>query len=112
MAANYDITIEQGATFTFSVTVTALNLTGYTARMQGRTSHASPDKVFNLSSTSGGITITPATNSTILITISASATAAIAAPSSGVYDLEIESVSSVVTRILQGTYPVTPEVTR
>jgi len=111
MAANYDITIEQGATFTFTVTVTALNLTGYSARMQGRTTHASSDKVFNLTSGSG-ITITAGTDSTLLITISATATAAISAPSYGVYDLEIESVSGVVTRLLQGTYQVTPEVTR
>jgi hypothetical protein len=111
MAANYDITIEQGATFTFSVTVTALNLTGYSARMQGRTTHASADKVINLTSGSG-ITITPATDSVILITMSAAVTAAIAAPSYGVYDLEIESGSGVVTRLLQGTYQVTPEVTR
>jgi len=111
MAANYDITIEQGATFTFTVTVTALNLTGYSARMQGRTTHASADKVINLTSGSG-ITITPATDSVIMITISAAITAAMAAPSYGVYDLEIESVSSVVTRLLQGTYQVTPEVTR
>ena len=111
MAANYDITIEQGATFTFSVTVTALNLTGYSARMQGRTTHASADKIINLTSGSG-ITIAPATDSVITITISAAVTAAIAAPSYGVYDLEIESVSGVVTRLLQGTYQVTPEVTR
>lgn len=111
MAANYDIIIEQGATFTFSVTVNALNLTGYTARMQGRTSHASPDKVFNLTS-STGMVIAPGTNSSITVTISAAATAGYAAPSSGVYDLEIESLSGVVTRILQGTYQVTPEVTR
>lgn len=111
MAANYDIVIEQGATFTFTVTVTGLNLTGYTARMQGRPSHASPDKVFNLTSSSG-ISIAPATNSILTITISATATAAISAPSSGVYDLEIESGGGVVTRILQGTYQVTPEVTR
>jgi len=40
MAAKYDIIIEQGATFTFALTVTGVNLTGYTVRMQGRTSHA------------------------------------------------------------------------
>jgi hypothetical protein len=111
MAANYDITIEQGATFTFSVTVTALNLTGYLARMQGRTVHASSATVISLTSGSG-ITIAPATDSVITITISATATAAISAPSCGVYDLEIESGSGVVTRLLQGTYWVTPEVTR
>jgi hypothetical protein len=79
--------------------------------MQGRTTHASSDKVINLT-TGSGISITPATDSVITITISATATAAISAPSYGVYDLEIESVSGVVTRLLQGTYQVTPEVTR
>lgn len=111
MAANYDIVIEQGATFPLTVTTTALNLTGYTARMQGRTSHAAPSTVFNLS-VGSGITIAPATNSVITVTISATATSAIPAPSSGVYDLEIESASGVVTRLIQGTFQVTPEVTR
>lgn len=111
MAANYDITIEQGATFTFTVTVTAMNLTGYSARMQGRTTHASTATVFSLTSSSG-LLITSGTNSTIAVTISATDTAAISAPSYGVYDLEIVSGGGVVTRLLQGTYQVTPEVTR
>jgi hypothetical protein len=112
MADAYKLKIEQGATCTVSVTVTALNLTGYTARMQGRTSHAASTTVFSLTSPSGGLSISPGTNSIITITIPASSTAAMAAPSFGVYDLEIESGSGVVTRLIEGEYQITPEVTR
>lgn len=111
MAANYDITIEQGATFTFTLTVTGVNLTGYTARMQGRTSHAATAKVFDLSSPSTGIVVTPGTNSTIAVTLTATQTAAFNAPLEGVYDLEYTD-GTVVQRILEGTFRVTPEVTR
>jgi hypothetical protein len=111
MAAEYDITIEQGATFTFAVTVTGVNLTGYAASMQGRTQHAATTTVFALTSPSGGLVITAGTNSIITVTISATATAALTAPAEGVYDLEY-SISGVVTRILQGMYRITPEVTR
>ena len=41
MAGNYDISIDQGATYVLTITRNALNLTGYTVRMQGRSSHAS-----------------------------------------------------------------------
>lgn len=112
MAANYDITIEQGATFTFSVTVAGVNLTGYNARMQGRSLHAATSTVFSLTSTpAAGIVITPATNSVIAITLTATQTAAFSAPAEGVYDLEYYD-GSTVTRILEGTYRITPEVTR
>ena len=111
MAAEYDITIEQGATFTFAVTVTGVNLTGYAASMQGRTQHAATTTVFSLTSPSGGLVITAGTNSIITVTMSATATGALTAPAEGVYDLEYSS-GGVVTRILQGMYRVTPEVTR
>lgn len=110
MAAKYDIIIEQGATFTFALTVTGVNLTGYTVRMQGRTSHAATSTVFSLTNGSG-ITVTAGANSVITPTLSATATAALAAPMIGVYDIEYES-AGVVTRILEGSFQVTPEVTR
>lgn len=112
MAANYDITIEQGATFTFTLTVTGVNLTGYNARMQGRSTHAATSNNFSLtSSPAAGIVITPGTNSVIAVTLTATQTAALEAPREGVYDLEYFD-GSTVTRILEGTYRVTPEVTR
>jgi len=110
MAARYDITIEQGATFLFSVQVDGVNLTGYTVRMQGRTAHAATSTVFSLTGGSG-LTVTPGANSTIAVTIAASTTAGFTAPMHGVYDLEYE-LSGVVTRILEGSFFITPEVTR
>ena len=114
MAARYDITIEQGATFTFDLQVNSINLTtGYTVRMQGRTSHAATTTVFSLTNASG-ITLTHGGgHSHIIPVISATATAAISAPMAGVYDIEYqETATGIVTRILEGTFYVTPEVTR
>jgi len=115
MAARYDITIEQGATFTFDLEVQGINLTtGYTVRMQGRTSHAATTTVFSLTNASG-ITITHSGqgHSHIIPVISATATAAISAPMAGVYDIEYQETSTgIVTRILEGSFYVTPEVTR
>lgn len=115
MAARYDITIEQGATFTFDLEVQNINLTtGYTVRMQGRTSHAATATVFSLTNASG-ITLTHSGSghSHIIPVISATATAAISAPMAGVYDIEYQETSTgIVTRILEGTFYVTPEVTR
>jgi len=111
MAADqYDITIEQGATYTLVITVMAVNLTGYTVRTQGRTSHAATTTVWS-SPTNCTLAVSAGTNSTITMTISATNTAAMTAPQVGVWDLEYE-LSGVVTRLLEGTFTVTPEVTR
>jgi len=112
MAARYDITIEQGATFTFDLEVQNINLTTYTVRMQGRTSHAAATTVFSLTNASG-ITVTHSGSghSHIVPLISAATTAGFTAPLAGVYDIEYES-AGVVTRILEGSFYITPEVTR
>ena len=109
MAGNYDIVLEQGATFSLAITVTGIDLTTYTARGQGRTTHASPDKAFTLS-TAIAYSLP---NSTITVSLTATQTTALPAPSNGVYDVEyVSSSGTVVTRILEGTYTITPEVTR
>jgi hypothetical protein len=111
MAARYDITIEQGATFTFDLQVNSIDLTSYTVRMQGRTSHAATTTVFSLTNASG-ITVThTGGHSHIVPLISAATTAGFTAPLAGVYDIEYES-AGVVTRILEGSFYITPEVTR
>jgi hypothetical protein len=52
-------------------------------------------------------------NSTITVSLTATQTTALTAPSNGVYDVEyVSSSGTVVTRILEGTYTITPEVTR
>lgn len=110
--ASYNLAIEQGSTYVLNVTVTAVNLTGYTARMMGRTSHASTSTVFSLtSSPAAGITITSGTDSVISVTLTATQTAALSRWSCGVYDLEYQSPGGVVTRILGGTFVVSGEVT-
>jgi len=110
------LTIQQGATFSLSVNYkssagSTIDLSsGYTARMQGRTSHAASSTVFALTNSSG-ITL-GSSDPNIVISIAASATDDFSAPSSGVYDLEIVDSSSNVFRILEGRYEITPEVTR
>jgi hypothetical protein len=112
-AARYPLTIEQGATFTLDLTVSdadgaAINLTGYSAAMQGREQLDDVVTVFDLAS---GSEITLGSDGSIAVVIDDTATAAITA-TSGVYDLIITSGGGVVTRVLQGTFTVSPQVTR
>jgi hypothetical protein len=109
----YNITCPQGATFdtTFTLTVggTAQNLTGYTAAMQVRDSAGAATAMLNLTTANGGITL-GGTAGSVLVTIASTATAALIAGSYS-YDLELYS-GSVTTRMLQGSFNVTGEVTR
>ena len=110
---NYDITIWQGAdydkTFTVLQNGTALNWTGYSAAMQVR--EAVDSTAYLLSLTNGsGITL-GGTAGTILINISNAQSSAIDAGSYS-YDLELISGSGAVTRILQGSFIVSGQVTR
>ena len=112
---SFDLTINQGATFELTVTWkdsagTAINLTGYSARMQVRETYSSSTSIVSLTS-GAGITLGGAAG-TIAIVVSATTTAALTAPFSGVYDLELVSAGGVVTRLLQGAATVSPEVTR
>jgi len=112
-AGSYNITIEQGATydqtFTFTRDGSPVNLTGYTARMQIRASVTAQQVVYDVAVT-GTFTLGGAAG-TIRIVITATNTAALTA-GTYVYDLELQSASGVVTRLLQGSVTVVPEVTR
>ena len=112
----FDITINQGATFELTITWkdsagTAINLTGYTARLNVRETYSSSTAVLTLTTENGGITLGGAAG-TITLAATATATAALTAPFSGVYDLELVSGGAVVTRLLEGVATVSPEVTR
>jgi hypothetical protein len=114
-AASYDFEIEQGATLLKPIvwkdsTGTAVNLTGYTAKMQIRKSVSSTDVLLELSTTNGKLSITAGTG-TITMIFSATTTAAIDW-SRGKYDLELTSSSGVVTRLLEGEITVSKEITR
>lgn len=115
MASTYNISIDQGATYTLAISYkdsngAAINLTNYTAAMQLRSTYTSVDAVLSLSSPSNGIVITGATG-LISITITDTQTSALSS-NNFVYDLEITSSSNVKTRLIQGIVTVSPEVTR
>ena len=110
-AGKHNFTIEQGSTFNREITVQensqALNLTGYSARMQMRSTHDSSTIALTITASVAN----PANQGKINLTAAATATAAVE-EGIYVYDLEIESSAGNVTRILEGQVTVTPEVTR
>lgn len=115
MAGIYNFTIEQGATFSQVWTYkdsagAAINLTGYTARMKARQDIASTTAILDLTTENSGISLGGSAG-TITLSISATATAALSAPSNLVYDLELVN-GSTVTRLVEGSIRITPEVTR
>jgi len=109
----YNFICPQGATFskqlTWDIDETPVDLTTYTARMQVREKYTSTAKILDLTTENGGITLGDE-NGTIQIEVAATDTANIVAKTY-VYDLELVS-SSNVTRLLEGQFIVTPEVTR
>lgn len=113
-SVQYDILIEQGATFSFDLTLKDANgdprdLSGYSIRFQGKPRHRAPADVFRFTDSDPEITNGGA-NGTISISVSATKTATFPAPANGVYDLEIEAADGVVERIVEGEYRITPEV--
>ena len=90
-------------------------LAGYTARMQVRKTVATQGTpVLSLTTENGRITLGPG-DGEILLSIDATTTAAL--PTNRVkqtwrYDLELVSGGGAVTRLLEGKFVVTPEVTR
>jgi hypothetical protein len=113
-ATTYDILIEQGATYSQVITYkeagVAINLTGYTARMQVRATLESASTLVELTTANSRIALGGAAG-TITLTISATDTAALTS-GRGVYDLELVSGSGIVTRLLQGVATISRNVTR
>lgn len=103
----------QGANFDYALTWntngTAVNLTGYSARMQVREAYESLSPVLSLTSGSG-ITL-GGTAGSIILEANATTTAALEA-GQYVYDLELVTSGGYVTRLLEGNFTVDPEVTR
>ena len=114
-AGIYNIVADQGATFTRQLTWkdtagSAVNLTGYTARMQLRSAvDATGAAVLELTTGNNRIVL-GGTAGTINLTVAATAMAAVEADTY-VYDLELVD-GSVVTRLVQGTFELRGEVTR
>jgi hypothetical protein len=120
--AEADICIFQGATFSQTLfwevgtPPIPVNLTGYTAKLQVRSTHNSKAVILELSTSNGRITLGTAgdfTTGAINLFISATDTAQLSVcdNTKPVYDLEMTS-GSVVSRILQGNVIIAPEVTK
>lgn len=112
MSAGYaNLKIEVGATFSIELELnnpdgTNLDLTGYTGACKIRKSYYSNFNVYPLTVT----IVNPPTDGKIIITATASETAAFK-PGRYVYDVEITSGSSV-TRVVEGIAEVIPNATR
>ncbi len=110
----YNIVCPQGSTlsqqFTYSIDDVNVNLTGYSARMKVKEKYTSTSSVLNLTNENGGITL-GGTSGTITLNADAGQTAEITAKEY-VYDLELVSSSNIVTRLVEGKFIVTPEVTK
>ncbi len=111
MAAYVEITIEQGANLTSTVTVSdtqgdAINLSTYSAAAQLRKSY------YSSTANTLSATITGNANGQITLSMTAANTANLT-PGRYVYDLKItNSVDNSVTRVVEGTATVLPSVTR
>jgi len=117
-AGKYDITIEQGATFSKTFTWknsarVVISNTGYTAAMQVRETVASTTTILSSTGTSPGISIAlGGALGTITVTITSTVTAALDFETA-VYDLELTLTSTgAVTRLLEGEVFLSREVTR
>ena len=110
MASISNIFIDQGATFTTTVTVTdangdAVNLSGYSVAAQIRKTFLSS------TATSFTATISNASSGEITISLTPTQTAALEA-GRFVYDVVITASGGTKTRVVEGQVTVNPSVTR
>ena len=123
LAGVYNITCEQGATFlrvmlleypdpndSTQTTYLPWDFTDYTARMQVRRTYDSTSPMIELTTENGGITLNDGEQGEIRIIMTDAQTASLS--SNGVYDLEIVSPEGNVSRVIQGTFTLSLEVTR
>lgn len=115
-AGELNIVIDQGSTFVMTITLTTdgttpIDITGYSARMQMRTSHGAAATALDLSTGGGEITLSDPTAGEYTVTVDDATTAALT-PGSYVYDFESVDTGGAVTRIIEGSAVVSPEVTR
>tara|TARA_Y100000114_G_scaffold153321_1_gene173061 strand:- start:494 stop:829 length:336 start_codon:yes stop_codon:yes gene_type:complete len=111
MSGKLDITVEQGATFQRNITIkdsanVAINISGSTFQGQIRKRHQSATKEADFD-----FSITNATNGQFIASITAANTTTME-PGDFVYDIEWTQSDASVTRLLEGTATVTPQVTR
>ncbi len=109
-AGTYNFILEQGATFNRILTLkennSAMSLSGYSVASKMRSTHDSSTVVGTFT-----CTISNASAGEITMQMTASTTGAIE-EGMYVYDVEITNSAGTVTRIMEGSITVNPEVTR
>lgn len=125
IAGIYNMTIEQGSTFSRLISIEQpdlvtdptgntfepFDLTGYTARMQIRRTLESVTPMLSLTTENGRIEINPGTaTNEIELSINAETTATLS--TSGIYDLEIIDPNGNVSKVVRGDVTLVAEVTR
>ena len=124
IAGSYNITCEQGTSFSRIIALEqprtpteedpslyeVYSLVDHTARMQvRRTLESTGSPIISLTTENERIELDGING---LITLSISAADSAALTSSGVYDLEIITSGGLVSRVIQGTFTLSLEVTR
>lgn len=121
LAGIYNITCQQGSTFVRVIRIEypdavdptifhPFDLTGHSVRMQVRRTISSSTVMISLDTDDNGIEVTSPEDGEITVTMTDVQTAELT--SDGVYDIEIVSDTNFVTRILQGEFRLSLEVTR
>ena len=110
MAGFAELTLEQGASFTTTVTVNGpdgspTNLTSYTAAAQLRKSY------YSTTANNFTVTVSNAAAGELTMAMSAANTANLT-PGRYVYDLLITSPTNIKTRVVEGIVTLLPSVTR
>jgi hypothetical protein len=110
VAGFVELTIEQGANYSTTVTVndsngSPTNLTNYTAAAQLRKSY------YSTTATEFTVAVTDAAAGQITMSITSANTANLT-PGRYVYDLLITSPTSVKSRVIEGIATILPSVTR
>jgi len=111
MAVTSNLVIDQGSDFNIVLRYlddegTAVDLTGYQARSKMRRSY------YSANATTFGVSITDPANGNVTITLDSNTTANLKA-GRYVYDVEVvANATYTVTRIVEGTITVMPEVTK
>ena len=110
MAGFAELTVEQGASYSTTVTVNGsngspTNLTNYTVAAQLRKSY------YSSTATDFTVSISNAAGGEITMTLTSANTANLT-PGRYVYDLLITSPTSVKTRVVEGIATILPSVTR
>jgi len=110
MAAVSNLAIDQGTTYSVTITVTddtgsARNLIGYTVRSQMRKSY------YTHANVAFSANIASPTDGTVTLDLTSTQTSALK-PGRYVYDVELVSNVSTVERLVEGIVTVYPEATK